>query len=217
LNEALLTGTRGLEIARRSGDLTLRLVMTTYLEQAHYFRGDYERVVELATDNLAVLPAHSDYEFFGAGVPIAIYDRYRLLQSLTELGRFSEAAQYAAQAVRLAESMPTPHAYTVGMVYEDAGVLYLRKGDWAKARTLMEHGIAVLRAANIVLTLSGAGAKSAWILAQAGPAREALTRLQEAKELLERAAAGGSYALPRHAYTAPACGALTPTLPPNAP
>src|SRR5262249_34776418 len=55
LDEALLTGNRGLKIAQRSGELTLRILMTTYLEQAHYFRGDYERVVELAMGNLAVL------------------------------------------------------------------------------------------------------------------------------------------------------------------
>ena len=57
LDEALVTGTRALEIAGRLGDLRLRILTTIYLEQAHYYRGDYERVVELATDNLAALPA----------------------------------------------------------------------------------------------------------------------------------------------------------------
>ena len=54
-----MTGTRALEIAGRLGDLRLRILTTTYLEQAHYHRGEYERVVELATDNLAALPADS--------------------------------------------------------------------------------------------------------------------------------------------------------------
>ena len=65
----LVTGTRALEIAERLGDLKLRILTTTYLEQAHYFRGDYERVVELATDNLAALPTDSDSETFGAALP----------------------------------------------------------------------------------------------------------------------------------------------------
>src|SRR5262249_13788312 len=57
LDEALVTAPRALEVAARVGDLKLRILATTYLEQAHYYRGDYERVVELATDNLAALPA----------------------------------------------------------------------------------------------------------------------------------------------------------------
>src|SRR4029450_6388226 len=57
LDEALASGTRALEIANSLGDLRLRLLGTTYVEQVHYFRGDYQRVVELATDNLAALPA----------------------------------------------------------------------------------------------------------------------------------------------------------------
>ena len=58
LDEARASGTRALAIARgRLGDLELRILATTYLEQVHYFRGEYERVVDLATDNLATLPA----------------------------------------------------------------------------------------------------------------------------------------------------------------
>ena len=75
LDEALVTGTRALEIAGRLGDLRLRILATSYLEQAHYFRGEYERVVELATDNLAALPADWVYETFGLAVPPSVYDR----------------------------------------------------------------------------------------------------------------------------------------------
>ena len=64
LDEALVAGTRALEIAGRLGDLKLRILATTYLEQAHYLRGEYERVVELATDNLAALPADSVLRVF---------------------------------------------------------------------------------------------------------------------------------------------------------
>ena len=112
LDEALVAGTQALEIAGRLGDLRLRILTTTYLEQAHYYRGDYERVVELATDNLAALPADWIHESFGSAMPISIFDRYWLVRGLAELGRFAEAAQYEAEAFRLAE--PTHHAYTVG-------------------------------------------------------------------------------------------------------
>ena len=106
-----MSGARALEIAGRLGDLRLRILATTYLEQAHYFRGDYERVVELATDNLAALPADWVDEYFGLPAGTGI-DRFSLVMSLAELGRFAEAAPYEAEAIRLAE--PTQHAFTVG-------------------------------------------------------------------------------------------------------
>ena len=60
LDEALASGTRALDIAARLGDTRLRILGTTYLEQAHYFRGEYERAVyrhtgkrSLARDHIA--------------------------------------------------------------------------------------------------------------------------------------------------------------------
>ena len=127
LDEALVTGTRALEIAGRLGDLRLRILATSYLGQAHYHRGEYERVVELATDNLAALPADSIYEYFGIGAPASVYDRRWLVQSLAQLGRFTEAAEQEAEAIRLAE--PTHHAFTVGLAHFAAGTLHPVKGD----------------------------------------------------------------------------------------
>ncbi len=65
-------------------------------------------------------------------MPIAIYDRYLLVRSLAQLGRFSRAARYEAEALRLAE--PTRHAYAVGMAHVAASWLHLLEGDWARAR-----------------------------------------------------------------------------------
>ena len=189
LDEALVAGTQALEIAERLGDLRLRLLTTIYLEQAHYYRGDYERVVELATDNLAALPAAWIYESFGSATPISSFDRYWLVRGLAELGRFAEAAQYEAEAMQLAE--PTHHAYTVGTAHFTAGWLHLLKGDWAQARSGIEHGIAAHQTGNIVLGLPPAVASLAWVLAQVGEVSEALTQLREGEELLERHAAKG--------------------------
>src|SRR5262249_35948156 len=69
LDAALVTGSHALEIAGRLGDLRLRILTTSFLEQAHYLRGDYERVIELATDNLAALPTDWMYEHFGNAAP----------------------------------------------------------------------------------------------------------------------------------------------------
>ena len=139
-------------------------------------------------------------------MPISVYDRHWLVMSLAELGRFAEAAQYEAEALRLAE--PTQHAFTVGEAYRAASWLHLLKGDWAKARSLIEHGIAAFRKGNIVLILPSAVASSAWVLAQVGEASEALSRLREGEQLLERQAARGSSAItagPTTRWVVPLC------------
>jgi tetratricopeptide (TPR) repeat protein len=188
-NEALATGTRALEMAGRLGDLRLRILTTSYLEQAQYYRGEYERVVELATDALAVLPADWLYEHFGMIAPASVYARSWLVISLAELGRFGEAAEHAAEAVRLAEA--TQHAYTIGLAYRAAGTFHLLKGDWAEARSRLDHGIAILRAGNVGLSLPVTVASSAWALAQLGEAHEATNRLCEGEQLLDGEAARG--------------------------
>jgi DNA-binding SARP family transcriptional activator/RecA/RadA recombinase len=179
---AIASGRRALEIAGRLGDLKLRILATTYLEQAHYYRGEYERVVALAAANLAALPPRWTDEFLGASQPPSVNDRARALMSLAHLGRFAEAAAYADEAIRLAES--TRHAYPVALAYYAAGTLHLVKGDWAQARALSERQIAVLHAGNVVDELPSALAHSARALAYLGESGEALSRLRESERLL---------------------------------
>ena len=199
-DEASASGTRALMIARGLGDLKLGTLSTSLLAQVNYYRGEYERVVQLATDNLAALPANWVYEYFGLGAPPSVWDRSWLVRSLAELGRFNEAAEYEAEAIRLAER--TQHAFTVGVAHWVAGMLHLAKGDWAKARSLIEHGIAVFRTGNVIIQLPWAVASSAWLLAQLGEASEALNRLQEGEHLLERHATRGIVAYHVWAYHA---------------
>src|SRR5262249_36009457 len=145
---------------------------TNALEQAHYFRGDYARVVELAMENLAAVPAERTHEHFGQLALPSVYDRYWLILSLVPLGRFCEATAQEAEALRLAE--PTQHPYTIGVVHLAASRLHLFKGDWASARSRIEIGISVWRTGNVRFLLPGMVASSAWALAQLGDASEAL-------------------------------------------
>src|SRR5262250_638720 len=190
LDEALVTGTRALAIAGRLGDLRLRILTTTFLVQAHYHRGEYERAVQLATDNLGVLPADWVYEFFGAAQPVSVFDRGQLMRSLAELGRFAEAVEPEAEAIRIAAR--TQHAFTIGMAHNFAGTVHLLRGDWTQARSLFEHATAVSRAGNVGFMLPQSVANSAWALAQLGEASEGLSQLREGEQLLERQAARGN-------------------------
>jgi class 3 adenylate cyclase/tetratricopeptide (TPR) repeat protein len=189
LDEALATGARALEIAERLGDLKLRILTTSYLEQAYFYRGEYERVIDFATRNLKALPPEWQNEYLGMAVPASVFDRAWLVMSLSELGHFAEAAKYEAEAIRIAE--PTQHAFTIGWAHFAASMPHLLKGDWGKARSRVEHWITMIRTGNVGIHLPWAVASSAWGLAQIGEASEALSRMREAEQLLGRQAALG--------------------------
>jgi class 3 adenylate cyclase/tetratricopeptide (TPR) repeat protein len=200
LDEAVVTGTRALEIAERLGDLRLRILATSCLQQTHHYRGEYERVVEIATDNLAALPADWAHEYFGLTIPASVFSRAWLIMSLAELGRFAEAARYEVEVIRLAES--TQHVFAIGWAYFAASMLHLLKGDWARARSLVDHWIAMLRTANAAIQLPWAVAACALVLAQLGERSEALDRVREAEKLLEHEAAKGTVGHQIWAYNA---------------
>jgi tetratricopeptide (TPR) repeat protein len=189
LDEALVTGTRAVEIAERVGDLSLGVITKSCLEEAYYYRGEYDHVIEIAVENLAALPPEWDHEYLGLAVPPSVFGRAGLIMSLAELGRFDEAARYEAEAMRIAE--PTQHAHTIGWAHFAASVLYLLNRDWRKARSLVKNWLVMVRAGNVAMFLPWAVASSAWTLAQIGEAKEALSRVEEAEQLLERQAATG--------------------------
>jgi tetratricopeptide (TPR) repeat protein len=108
--------------------------------------------------------------------------------SLAQLGRFAEATKHEADATRLAQS--THHMHTLGQAYRAGATLRLLEGDWAKARSTVERGLATTRTGSILLR-STALALSAWVLAQVGQASEALERLQEGEQLLRHRLAQG--------------------------
>ena len=188
-DSALGTGTRALEIAGRLGDLRLRIISTSYLEHARYLRGEYEQAVALATENLAALPPDGLYEYFGGAAPPAVFDRCWLVMSLAQLGRFAEATQQQAEVIRLAK--PTHQPFSFSHAYFAASTLHLLEGDWAMARPLIDQWIAVARTGNFVVHLPWAVSFSAWVLARLGESSEALERLREGEQLLERQAARG--------------------------
>jgi len=187
--QAIVTGNRALAIARRLGDAAIGMVVTNALEQAHYYRGDYARVVELATNNLAVLPAderlHDHVLVFFA--PPSIHDRRWLTFSLAQLGRFAEARGYESEAIRFAEATQIPAM--VAYVHHAAGVHHLIAGDWTGARSLVERGITAARPVHADIMLDQLIASFAWVLADLGETDEALNRLREGEQLLDRHAA----------------------------
>jgi tetratricopeptide (TPR) repeat protein len=190
LDEALTFGNRALAIARGVGRLQIRILATALLEQVHFLRGEYGRTIEVAVDNVTVLPVNSVAKTVGGGAWLPVFDRFYLGMGLAELGRFAEAAEYAAEAIALAE--PTNHSFTIALASGAAGVPHLLKGDWQKAHLCIERVIPALRSGSIALLLLHFVAASALILVQCGEASEAMNRVQEAQQILEYRRAGGS-------------------------
>ena len=189
LDEALLSGTRALKLADQLNDLRLKIPTTTHLEQAHYWRGDDERVIELASNNLAALPSEWGHEYFGLAAAPSVWDRCWLAMSLAQLGRLSEASEYELQAVRMAE--PMHNLSTMSMAWRASITVNITVGKWAKALTVCEPWIAMLRQGHGNIHLPFAVSSSAWLLARTGEASEAETRIEQGNELLDNHAASG--------------------------
>ena len=188
-DEALAAGARALEIAERIRDLRLRFVSMHFVEQTHYYRGDYERAIELATVSLAAMPTEWAHEHFGLLAPASVFHLGWLFLSLGELGRFTEAVPRVDEAFQLAG--PTHYAWAFGRLHFQAGYLWLLKGDWAQARARFEHSVAAYRMGNVRLELPDVVAHSAWALSQLGEQSEALSRIHEAEKLAAPFAAKG--------------------------
>jgi tetratricopeptide (TPR) repeat protein len=139
VDEALVSGYRALEIAGRLEDLRLRILTTMFLEQAHFFRGDYQRTVDLATDNLAM----SHREFLGNSAPSSAYDRGWLSASLAQLGRITLAAEVGAEPIRLAEARQ--HPFFMHEAYLLASIVQTIKGDWANSLLLLKKGFKAIK------------------------------------------------------------------------
>jgi tetratricopeptide (TPR) repeat protein len=86
-----------------------------------------------------------------------------------------------------------------------ASIFHLLKGDWGKARSLVENWIVRLRSGNVAMLLPWvpwAVACSASALAQIGDVEEALRRVEEAEQLLDEQAASGIFGHRGWAYLA---------------
>ncbi len=183
LDKALAFGTRALEIADRLADLRLRIIASTYLEQLHFFRGDYRQVVTLAHGNLSALPPDWASDSFGIDTPPSVYDRGWLMMSLAELGRFAEASEPEAEALRLATA--TRRAHAIGWADISAGTLHMLKGEWALALPLLQHSATISKEGNVGVLYPSLVACLAWVVAELGEADDALGLLQEGEQLLQ--------------------------------
>jgi class 3 adenylate cyclase/tetratricopeptide (TPR) repeat protein len=191
LDHALALGTRALHIATRREDRDLHGYTASGLVEAHFYRGEFSRGVELARDFLSTLPPDWTYRGFGWSIlSTSVYTQVRLIRCLSALGRFDEAARLEPETTRVAER--TEHGFTMAYAHFGASEFFLAKGDWAIAHSRVDRLLAVLRTTGIKYWFAWALASSALVRSRLGEMDEAMSRLREAKEVLEEGAARGN-------------------------
>ena len=189
LDEAYECGIRAVTIARAMGDPEIRVLANTYLAQAQYYRGEYGHAAELASENITAQSSVQADASFAHLIPLMVNDRFWLVVSLAQLGRFAAAAEYESDALRLAGLTSQP--YAVGMSHGGSATLSLLKGEWTRARSVIEAGLPLVRKASIGLMLPEGLALLAWALAQLGQTGDALDRARESERLVEGLVAKG--------------------------
>jgi hypothetical protein len=94
-----------------------------------------------------------------------------------------------AELLSLADA--TRNSYLICAAYHGAGALYVVQGEWAKARSMVDHLIGVAQAGSVHLMRAVAVPIMAYILARLGETKETLDRVREGEELLNRVMASG--------------------------
>jgi DNA-binding NtrC family response regulator/tetratricopeptide (TPR) repeat protein len=183
LDAAVAAGTRALAIADAVDDGGLGIAATTNLAQTYFYRGDYQRVVDLAKANLRRLEAEPGDRVVRASAPASVYNRLWLVRSLAQLGRFAETLEPAETMLRRAEQ--THHPLAQGLAHYAAGTIDMWKGNWGPARALLERAVQLLEEGQQILQLSYVNGPLAWTLAALGETPEAATRAEAAERRLD--------------------------------
>jgi len=183
LDAAVASGTRAVAIADRLDDDGLRIAATTYLEQTYFYRGEYQRVVDLATSNIRRLATASGGLVVRAAAPASVYNRLWLVRSLAQLGRFAETTEPAETMLKHAEQTDQPLAQ--GLAHFAVGSLDMWKGNWSAAQVLLERAVRLLDDGQQILQLSYVVGPLAWTLAVLGQAGEAARRAGDAERRLD--------------------------------
>jgi tetratricopeptide (TPR) repeat protein len=110
--------------------------------------GHYQKAKRvLNTVIQAVDRDETKYERFGTSVVLAVSSRYWLVQTLAQMGLFSEGISSADEGMKIAEEAnhPYSHAYMICSL----GFLLLLKGDLNRSIEVLEHSLKLCQDADI--------------------------------------------------------------------
>jgi DNA-binding SARP family transcriptional activator/tetratricopeptide (TPR) repeat protein len=183
LNQCLLTGDydgalrfgrEALAIARALGDRSIEVVATTNLGGTHSARGEFSEAAAFFERNIA-LEGDLRYERFGSAGIQSAWSGAHLAEVLSELGRFDEAIERAEASVQIAEG--ANNSFTLSFGLFALGRAHFRRGDHARATSILERGHEVCRTRQIVFW-------TAFVAAALGVAYALASRTDEALPLV---------------------------------
>jgi transcriptional regulator with AAA-type ATPase domain/tetratricopeptide (TPR) repeat protein len=183
LDAAVESGVRALAIADTLDDRGLCVAATTNLEQTYFYRGEYQRVVDLTTSNIRRLDTNLGETVVRASAPAPVYNRLWLVRSLAQQGRFAETMEPVETMLTRAEQ--THHPLARGLAHFAAGTVDMWKGDWSAARVRLERAVQLLEEGQQILQLSYVIGPLAWTLAALGRPEDAAVRAEDAERRLD--------------------------------
>ena len=164
--QAWEAGQRALELRDTFDDVALRVTINTYLGQVLHSLGDYRRAADFFRANVEALVGEQSRERFGLPQLPSVHSRTCLVWALVALGDFRQAMERAGEAVAIAETADQPLSRTVA--YAGLGVAWLGRGDAARAISVLEPALALIREWNIPLWFPRVASALALAYARAG-------------------------------------------------
>jgi predicted ATPase/class 3 adenylate cyclase len=150
--QAIEHGEKGIALAERAGDFSIRVTTMHHLGHAIMARGEFTRQVELHRHVVKELTGPVAYQRHGmAGFPAAI-TRGFLAWGLAELGEFDQALGWAQEGVEIASEVNS--AMTTVWVTDYLALTYLLRGDLTEATAALGPNLELCQRAEVRLLLT---------------------------------------------------------------
>jgi tetratricopeptide (TPR) repeat protein len=173
---AIEHGEKGIALAERAGDFSIRVTTMHHLAHAYNAHGEFARQVELHRQVSQELTGPVAYRRHGmAGFPAAI-TRGFLAWGLAELGEFDEALAWAQEGRQIASEVNS--AMTTVWVTDYLALTHLLRGECGRAIALLEPNLALCRQAEVRLLLALTSGMLGLAFSAAGRATDAVPLLE---------------------------------------
>ena len=143
---AIEFGQRALALTSTSNDPSLSAVTHYYTGVAYNKIARYDQAIDLLKRGMRSVVGDLRYERFGTTVVLSVILRSHLVQSLAMTGSFAEGISYGEEGVQIAKEID--HSISLIHVNCSLGVLFLLKGDFEKAISVLERALKICQSAN---------------------------------------------------------------------
>jgi class 3 adenylate cyclase/tetratricopeptide (TPR) repeat protein len=174
---AVQSGRRALAITAVNEDLAISAVTNYYLGAAYNKMGDYKQAIEVLKRGMQSVEGKFRHERFGTTLILSVICRSHLVQCLAATGAFNEGVLYGEEGIRIAEEVEHP----ASLIYMNCslGVLFLVKGEMAKAISALERSLKFCHSASIPVYVPFVASRLGAAYAASGHVSEGLPYLEQ--------------------------------------